>query len=136
MVLTVAEAARELERLKHLRAVWMEMVEHLSKFVDQEVRRSEHCVVAEGCIENKVPQSVVKEFIAYINDQEIDPLNKKIEEIESLTVTETKNNEPKKKGPIRPQDATQTNKGPKASPGGKELGSLPGHPGRKAQGAG
>ena len=136
MALTVAEATRELERLKHSRAVWMEIVEHLSKFVDQEVRQAEHGIVAEGCVENRVPQPVIKEFVAYINDQEIDPLNKKIGEIEGLTVTETKDNEPETQGPIRPPGTPHTDQSPKASPSGKKLGAVPSPPGRKAQSSG
>lgn len=135
MTRTVAEAARELEKLKHERAVWMEIVEHLSKFVDQEVRAAEQRIVAEDCVENKVPQSVVLEFIEYINNQEVDPLNEQIEGIESLSVQETKNNEPKSKGAIKSKASAQTDQGPKPGSGGKKLRTISSPPGRKAQGA-
>lgn len=135
MTRTVAEAAKELELLKHERAVWMEIVEHLSRFVDQEVRAAEVRIVAEGCVENKVPQSVITEFIQYINDQEVDPLNEQIEGIEGLVVTETKRNEPKAKGAIKPKASNQTDQGAKPGPSGKKLRTISSHPGRKAQGS-
>jgi len=88
MPLTVAETVRELERLKHQRAVWMETVEHLSRFVDKESRHADHGIAAEGCIHSHVPQDVVREFIGRINDEEIDPLNQEIESLENLYVEE------------------------------------------------
>lgn len=88
MPLTVAETVRELEKLKHQRAVWMETVEHLSRFVDKESRQADHGIAAEGCIHSPVPQDVVREFIDRINDEEIEPLNQEIESLENLTVEE------------------------------------------------
>jgi len=137
MALTLAAAVQELERLKHSRAIWLETVEHLAKFVDQEVRTAEQAIAAEGCVESRVPQPVIKEFIAYINQEEIEPLNEKIEEIESLTVTETKTNDPKiKESSNRTQAQPEANEGPKIGAGGKKLRTISGHPGRKAQGVG
>jgi len=91
---TLAEVLRELENLRHHRAVWMELVEHLSKFVDQEVRHADQAIPAEGCVVSKVPQPIVKEFLDYINHNEITPLNIRIDEIENLGVTETKDDNP------------------------------------------
>jgi hypothetical protein len=139
MSITVAQAAKELERFKHERAVWMETVEHLSKFIDQEVRLAEQGIAATGCVENKVPQSIIKEFILYINEQEIEPLNVKIEEIENLTIVETKNGNQETKeaaGPIRAQVNPPAHEGSKVSTGGKKLRTLSGHPGRKIQSPG
>ena len=95
MALTLAEAVKELERYKHERAVWMETVEHLSRFVGNELKNADAGIVAEGCVVNPVPEPVVKEFIQYINANEIDPLNKQIEALEGLAVQETKHEEPK-----------------------------------------
>ena len=137
MSLTLAEVVQELEGLKHARAIWLETVEHLSKFVDQEVRTAEQAIVAEGCVENRVPQQVVREFIGYINQQEIEPLNEKIEEIENRTVMETKQNDPKsQEGIDRTQAQPQANEGSKVGAGGKKLRTIPGHTGRKVQGVG
>lgn len=88
MPLTVAETVRELERLKHQRSVWMETVEHLSKFIDKESRHADHGISAEGCIHTPVPQDVVLEFIERINDEEIEPLNQEIGVLENLYVEE------------------------------------------------
>lgn len=93
MALTVAETVKELERLKHQRAVWMETVEHLSKFIDKESRQADHGIAAEGCIHASVPQDVVREFIDLINDEEIEPLNQEIGALENLHVEEEENGE-------------------------------------------
>lgn len=93
MALTVAETVKELERLKHQRAVWMETVEHLSKCVDKESKDADHGIPAEDCISGTVPQNVIREFIDLINDEEIDPLNREIEALENLHVEEEDNGE-------------------------------------------
>lgn len=85
---TVAETVTELEGLKHERAVWMEVVEFLSRFVDHEVSAADHKIVAEGCIRQEVPQEVVAGFIKDINEQEIGPLNDRIESLSGLSVEE------------------------------------------------
>lgn len=85
---TVAEAFMELERLKHERAVWMEVAEFLSRFVDHEVSKADHKIKAEGCIRPEVSQKLISEFVDSINEQEIDPLNDRIQTLESLGVEE------------------------------------------------
>jgi len=132
---TLANAVKELERLKHSRAVWLETVEHLSRFLDREVRTAEQGIVADGCVVNRVPQPVIREFIDYINQENIDPLNERIEAIEQLTVMETKDNDSKEQhegGEVRPK----ANEGPKIGSSRKKLRTLPNDPGRKAQGGG
>jgi hypothetical protein len=91
MPLTVAETVSELERLKHQRAVWMEIVEFLSRFVDKESRKADHGIDAEGCISSPVPQEAVREFIDRINEEEIEPLNQEIGALENLYVEEDEN---------------------------------------------
>ena len=93
MPLTVAETVKELERLKHQRAVWMETVEHLSKFIDKESKHADHGIAAEGCVHSSVPQEVVREFIGRIEDEEIEPLNQEIGALENLYVEEEENGE-------------------------------------------
>jgi hypothetical protein len=88
MPLTVAETVQELERLKHLRAVWMETVEFLSRCVDKESRKADHGIIAEGCVSSTVPQNIVQEFLDQINEEEIDPLNIEIGALENLFVEE------------------------------------------------
>lgn len=88
MALTVAETVRELERLKHQRAVWMDMIERLARCVDKESKKADHGIAAEGCVTNPVPQKVVREFIDRINDEEIEPLNQQILSLENLSVKE------------------------------------------------
>ena len=143
MALTVAETVRELERLKHQRAVWMETVEHLSRFIDRESRQADHGIAAEGCITSAVPQEVVSEFIDRINDDEIDPLNQEINALENLHVEEDEND---------PEGDPSQKKSPKAKAGQIKKGDVQGSgpkkrttgrirkvartPGRKSQGVG
>jgi len=144
MTLTVAEAMRELEQLKHGRAIWQETVEHLSKFVDKEVRQAEHGIVAEGCSINPVPQDAVREFINIIEEDEIEPLNTQIAALESLSVEETKDDptddDGEKEAPSGKEEKEASSgegkKGDsqKAVPA-KRLRTVPRGPGRKAQGS-
>ena len=120
---TIIEAMKELENLRHYRAVWMETVEHLARFMDKDTKKADQGISAEGCVENKVPQSVLQEFIDYINNESIKPLNVKIGAIEKLKVMETKdeNTEKKKTRLAGSQNSTQTNTGTKASIPGKKI---------------
>lgn len=133
---TLAEMMQELEQLRHSRAVWMETVEHLAQFIDKDTVKADRGIHAEGCSVNPVPQTVVREFIGYINQQEIAPLNKKIEAIESLSIVETKNDkDPKgKAGTTRGHAEKKTDGGPKIGGSGKEIRAVPKLPGIKAQG--
>jgi hypothetical protein len=143
MPLTVAETVIELERLKHQRAVWMEIVEHLSKTVDKESKNADHGIQAEDCIASVVPQEVVKEFIELINDEEIEPLNQEIGSLENLNVEEEKDGP---KGDPDKKKGTKKKKGPNkksGTQGGSQkkgvparLRKVPRTPGRKAQGIG
>ena len=136
MAMTLAEVLGELESLKHRRAVCMELVEHLSKFVDKEVRHADHAILAEGCVTGTVPQSVLMQFIDDIEERDIAPLNDRIEKLEKLHVYEDRETEddqgpePKKsatrRGPTRlksikkPQGSRSSNRGPKPSDSGSE----------------
>ena len=137
---TLAEAVRELERLKHQRAVWMQTVEHLSIFIDQEVQPAQKGISAEGCIHSTVPQPVIQEFIDRINEEEIEPLNQQIEAIESMNVEEeeTEDEGPEGKANEKPKRETtkEKNSRPAARKTGRKIRSLSKPPGRKAQGAG
>jgi hypothetical protein len=90
MALTLAEAVEKLELLKQQRAVWLELVDHLSKFIDQEVSKADHVIPADGCVSQNVPQEVIEGFIHEINGNEIDPLDEEINALENRAVTETK----------------------------------------------
>lgn len=143
MALTVAETVRELERLKHQRAVWMEIVDQLSKFVDKESRQADHGIAAEGCIQTTVPQETIVEFIDLINDGEIEPLNQEIAALENLQVEEEENDEEGDPGAekAKPAKKSQSKKG-RLQAGGKKKGGparvrkLGRPPGRKNQGVG
>jgi hypothetical protein len=143
MPLTVAETVLELERLKHQRAVWMEIVEHLSKHIDREGRQANHGIKAEDCIKNVVPQSMVQEFINLVNEGEIDPLNQEIGALENLNVEEEedgpkgdpgkKEGAKKKKGPGK---KSNTQRGGEAKRNPSRLRKVPRPPRRKNQGVG
>jgi hypothetical protein len=90
---TLAEAVEALEQLKYQRAVWSEIVDHLARFVGDEVQIADHGIVAEGCVHPTVPQGVVGEFVEMINDGRIDPLNEAIDELEGLQVVTTEETE-------------------------------------------
>jgi hypothetical protein len=135
MATTLADAVRELERLRHARAVWMETVEHLSRFVGNELKNADASIVAEGCIVSSVPEPVVKEFIHYINTDEIEPLNQEIEALESLTVQETKHEDPETPSNDGKPPQAQKEQGPAPIGPGKKLRAVSGAPGPKAQGA-
>ena len=125
MARTVAEIVKELEQLKHRRAVWMEMVEHLSKSIDQEVQPAQQAIVAEGCVISPVPQSVIREFIDDINESEIDPLNETIDDLEVMGVKETNNDEPESPKPARSKAKKETKVRPKAVQAGKRIRAVP-----------
>lgn len=148
MPLTVAETMYRLECLKHTRAIWQQTVEHLSKFVDKEVRPAEHGIKAEDCVVNPVPQEAVKEFIDIIEETEIEPLNQEIAALENLSVEET-NEDPGddgEKAKAGKEEKRKTSSSPAAAGGKKSssgkaippkrLRSIPKHPRRKAQGTG
>ncbi len=103
MAQTVAQVASKLERLRHDRAIWMELVEFLSKCVDDDVREASQHIRAEQCVQSRVPQEVIVVHIERINDDEIDPLNDAIAALENMSVEETNPNAKKAtKGPKRP----------------------------------
>jgi len=86
---TLAEAVQELERFKQQRAVWMEVVDHLSKFVDDEVEQAQQPLHADGCVSQNVPQDVIAEIINSINEETVAPLNDGVYSLENLQVEET-----------------------------------------------
>jgi hypothetical protein len=121
----------------------MEMVEHLSKFVDQEVQKAEHGITAEGCIVTPVPQCVVQDFIDSINEQEIEPLNDQIEELEGLNVLEETDDGSDPGGEARPEEAQKADGGSKNPKAGGPIGqsrkrirAVPKPNGPKAQSSG
>ena len=117
---TVAQTMRELEELKHERAVWMELVEHLSRFVDHEVKQADSKIVAEGCISPHVPQELVQRFIDSINENEIEPLNESISALENLGVEqEDEQEEADEEKPARRKKAGKANAGKEAGKSGK-----------------
>ena len=126
-----AEAMKELESLKHARAVWMEIVEHLSKCLDREVKIAENNIFAEGCVADRVPQAVIKDFIRDINEGNIDPLNEKIDSIENLTVMENSDDNEKSESDNRSETSTKTNEGQKDGFVGKKIRAVAGSGGGK-----
>ena len=135
MALTLAAAVKELEKFKHARSIWMETVEHLSRFVGSELKNADSAIVAEGCVVSTVPEPVIREFIQYINVNEIDPLNKQIEALEGLTVEETNESKTKDAGNDRDPPQAQKKQGTATIGIGKKLRAIPGTTGPKVQGA-
>ena len=134
---TLSELMRDLERLRHSRAVWMETLEHLAQFLDKDTIKADRGIRAEGCSVNPVPQAVVREFVSYINQQEIAPLNQQIDTIENLNIMETSNdqNDPQgKDSPRSKNTAPEAKPGPKIGSIGKTIRAIPKSTGGKASG--
>ena len=93
MALTVAEALRGLEIHKLERVVWMEVVNFLSAFVDEEVRKANRLMGADDCLAETVPQDLIKALIKEVNDKRIAPLNQKVDALEGLQVQEETNDD-------------------------------------------
>ena len=100
---TLAEAFAELEDSKYTRAVWTEMVTILSGLLDEEVRSASKGIAAEGCTKDHVPQKVIRRVLDEVNEHKIEPLNVQIEEIENLSVQETKKDGKKKDATVEGQ---------------------------------
>jgi hypothetical protein len=139
MALTVAEALKELSRLRNEREIWMDIVEYLSRCIDRESpsgKANAYITVREGG--NRVPQDMVVGFVENINEERIDPLNQMIEELESLNVyEETEDDGPegkKKKTPSK--KANKQAAKPKAGSTRKRIRAIPKPAGPKAQSTG
>jgi hypothetical protein len=85
MPLTLAEAFDKVEKLRHTRSIWLEVVDHLRAFVDDEVRKASKGISSDG---KMVPQQIVREFITGVLTTELHPLNEQIEHLENLYVEE------------------------------------------------
>lgn len=103
------DVLKKLELLKQERAIWVEVTDHLLKYVDDDIRSPGKAIVAEGCASQVVPQDMVQNFVNDIRKREVEPLEAKIISIETLQVEETgdgKGNEeeqaPRSK-PIKPK---------------------------------
>ena len=114
---TVAETLRELESLKHDRAIWMDVVEFLSKCVDHEVKPADNVIKAADCMTTIVPQSTIQSVIDRINEEEIDPLNERIHALENLGVEQEENDEEKS---TRDKTAKKASTGKKVGKAGKQ----------------
>ena len=102
MALTFSEALQKLEESKHQRAVWNEMVDFLSRFVDSEVTAAEQGIGAEDCVEKVVPQAQITAIINYIDEEHIAPLDEEIAALEQLQVVETEDDDSEEKAQPKP----------------------------------
>jgi hypothetical protein len=82
LVVTLNEAVGMLNSLKYQRAVWYEVVNFLTKFVDDDVRAADSCVQDEEA--GSVPQAVVLEIVNSIKSAQINPLSTEIESMENI----------------------------------------------------
>ena len=87
---TLQEALRTLDRLKHEQAVWFEVVEFLSKFVDSDMRAADAHI--ESPEAGQVPQQVIADTIKTINKEKINPLGEKIDTVSNINVDWTMEN--------------------------------------------
>jgi hypothetical protein len=92
MALSLAEVVDKIENLKHSRAIWLEVLDHLRIFVVDEVHKVVKGIESNG---RPVPQSVVKEFVDRILAEEIGPMDHQIQVLEELSVEEKRNDEGK-----------------------------------------
>jgi hypothetical protein len=115
MGMTLAEVNKRLELLKHKRAVWLEVVDHLSTCLDQEIKQAGRGIKADDCVNPTVPQPLIRGFVDEINENEIDPLNAEIEELENLFVYEPKEKETEdgeeKKGKSKTKQSSRATRG-------------------------
>lgn len=86
MALTLAEAIQMLNEYKYRRAIWMEVVNFLARYVDDEVSQAEAVMQTEDCLEVKVPQEFIYRIIEDINKKHIAPLSAQIEDVEGCSV--------------------------------------------------
>lgn len=99
---TLSEIMEKLERLRHEKAVWEDINEHLGNCIDTETLEKKSNIVAVGCISSEVPQDIVQEFIDTIAEQQIVPLDEQIRSLEGLQVEETEDNDEEDKKPKQP----------------------------------
>lgn len=136
MALTVAEAVKELDKLRNEREIWMDIVEYLSRCIDRESpsgKANAFITVREGG--TKVPQPMVEDFVRNINEDKIDPLNSSIEELEGFNVyEETNDNEPTRKKTKSKANKQATK--PKVGGARKKIRAVPKPPGTKAESSG
>jgi hypothetical protein len=81
---TLAEALAKLNGAKHRQQIYMELVNFLSKFVEDEVHKPDVTMVTEGL--GAVPQDLLREVLDELNKDRIDPLSEMIESIQGLSV--------------------------------------------------
>ena len=138
MAQTVAEAVKELARLRNEREIWMDIVEYLSRCIDRESpsgKANNYITVREGG--NRVPQDMVVAFVENINEERIDPLNQTIGELEGLSVyEETEDDGPKTKKKSPSKKINRQAAKSKAGGTGKRIRAIPKPAGPKAQSAG
>lgn len=85
---SLVEAVKELELLKEQLAVWSEVMDHLSTFVDSDVALAKAGIAIEKNSKRIVPQHVVVEIARSITTEKIAPISGKILELEQLPVSE------------------------------------------------
>lgn len=119
MALTFSEALQQLEENRHQRAVWNEVVDFLSRFVDSEVREVEQGIGAEDCVEKVVPQVQITAIIAYVDAEHISPLDEGIAALEQLQVVETEDDNSEAKEKTKPTKKKVSGKRPSKAKAGK-----------------
>lgn len=115
MALTLSEALSQVESLKYSKAIWLEVIEHLRIFVDDEVRKAKKGIASDGRV---VPQSIIKEFVDRVLFEELEPLSQKIVSLEKLSVEEKKDDQIK-----HDKKVSEAGRGEEAKETGKKEGS-------------
>ena len=95
MARTLADLMAELNECRHQQQIYMELVNFLSTFVDDEVQRAERSMVTDGL--GRVPTELVQQAIDVLNEERIDPLTEKIESIQAIDVEVPNDTKPKRK---------------------------------------
>lgn len=87
MAMTLGEMLQELEQHRYDAAVWAMLVNKLCTYLDQDKhRQADAGLKVKGCSETYVPASVFERIIERLNEEEIEPLNEKIADIEGFSV--------------------------------------------------
>lgn len=81
---TFKQQQQRITDLKHELAVWEMLFNHLdSDFTSKDGRGVKHVLVAEGCLETRVPEAVVEHVLRTIHEDKMQTLQQEIDAIEN-----------------------------------------------------
>lgn len=84
---TLIETMQRLDSLRHKKAVWEALVLHLGTFTEEDSGYQEQKILADGAVQEVVPESVIGEFIILFEEQ-TRHIDKKVYLLENSEVTE------------------------------------------------